>query len=120
MPWLPTHHPTLPISASIGDDKSLKLQTDDASWNFEAEDLWGVWVGLQRGLLTQEKAAWTQQGAGEPLLSILSVLPHVRPVQIQGIKRNAEVALEYRPGERGSDVAPPSKPQLELAYGANS
>jgi O-acetyl-ADP-ribose deacetylase (regulator of RNase III) len=109
----------LPISASIGEDKILKLQTDNAAWNFEAEDLWGAWVGLQRGLLTQDKAAWTQQGAGEPLLSILSVLPHVRPVQIQGIERGAEVALEYRPGERGSDVAPSSKPQLELAYGAN-
>lgn len=108
-----------PVQASIGEDKVLKLQTNDAEWNLETEDLWGVWVGLQKGLLTQDKAAWTQKGAGEPLLSVLSVLPHVRPVQIQGIKRDAEVALEYRPGERGSDVAPSSKPQLELAYGAD-
>jgi O-acetyl-ADP-ribose deacetylase (regulator of RNase III) len=107
------------ISASIGEDKTLKLQTENAEWNFEAEDLWGVWVGLQKGLLTKDKAAWTQQGSGEPLLSVLSVLPHVRPVEIQGIKRDAEVALEYRPGERGSDVAPPSKAQLALAYGSN-
>lgn len=109
-----------PISASIGDDKTLSLRTNDAVWDFEAEDLWGVWVGLQKGLLTRDKAAWTQEGAGDPLLSVLSVLPHVRPVQIQGIKRSAEVALEYRPGDRGSDVVPSSKSQLELGYGANS
>ncbi len=108
-----------PIAASIGQDKTLKVETGKASWDFEAEDLWGVWVGLQKGLLTKEKAAWSQEGAGESLLSILSVLPHVRPVQIQGIERDAEVALEYRPGERGSVVAPSPKAQLELGYGAN-
>jgi hypothetical protein len=108
-----------PITASIGQDETLKVETGKASWDFESEDLWGVWVGLQKGLLTKEKAAWSQEGAGESLLSILSVLPHVRPVQIQAIKGDAEVALEYRPGERGSVVAPSPKAQLELGYGAN-
>jgi len=109
-----------PIAASIGEDRTLKLETEAASWDFEAEDLWGVWVGLQKGLLTKEKASWSQAGAGEPLLSVLSVLPDIRPVQIQGVTKNAEVALEYKPGERGSTAVPPAKSQLELAYGAES
>jgi O-acetyl-ADP-ribose deacetylase (regulator of RNase III) len=106
----------LPITASMGEDHILRVESEKNSWNFEREDLWGVWVGLQKGLLTKDKAAWSQEGAGNPLLSILSVLPHVRPVQIQGIKRDPEVALEYRPGASGSVIAPPSKAQLDLAW----
>jgi O-acetyl-ADP-ribose deacetylase (regulator of RNase III) len=105
-----------PITASMSKEHILKVESDRTSWSFETEDLWGVWIGLQKGLLTKDKAAWSQGGAGDSLLSILSVLPHVRPVQIQGIKRAPEVALEYRPGERGSVVAPSSKGQLELAW----
>jgi O-acetyl-ADP-ribose deacetylase (regulator of RNase III) len=105
-----------PIMASMSKDRTLKVESEKNSWNFEAEDLWGVWVVLQKGLLTKEKAAWSQEGAGNPLLSILSVLPHVRPVQIQGIKSEPEVALEYRPGANGSVIAPSSKAQFELAW----
>jgi len=109
----------VPITASVGKDKTLNLESNGSSWQFESDDLWGIWVGLQKGLLTKEKAAWSQLGAGESLLSVLSVLPDVRPVQIQGVKKEAEVALEYRPGARGSVVAPLPEPQLELAYGSD-
>jgi O-acetyl-ADP-ribose deacetylase (regulator of RNase III) len=104
------------ISASIVDENVLKIESDNASWNFEREDLWGAWVGLQKGLLTKEKAAWSREGAGTPLLSFLSVLPNVRPVQIQGVNSDPEIALEYRPGERGNVIVPSEKPQLELAW----
>lgn len=104
------------LTASVTGDQVLRVETEKAVWNFETEDLWGAWLGLQRGLLTKDKAAWSQEGSGDALLSILSVLPQVRPVQIQPMTQSAEVALEYRAGERGSDIAPASKDQLELAW----
>ncbi|KYG22778.1 phosphatase [Bradyrhizobium sp. AT1] len=105
-----------PLKASVTEDDVLTVKTDEMTWSFESEDLMGAWVGLQRGLLTREKAAWSKEGAGDTLLSILSVLPQVRPVQIQPINHSSpEVALEYRRG-RSSAVTPASKPQLELAW----
>jgi O-acetyl-ADP-ribose deacetylase (regulator of RNase III) len=105
------------LAASVTKDDVLTVETNEAVWNFEAEDLWAAWISLQRGLLTRDKAAWSKEGSGDTLLSILSVLPQVRPVQIQPIDHSSpEVALEYR-RERGSAVTPPPpKPQLELAW----
>lgn len=106
-----------PISAEMRDNYVLSVGSNKARWDFETDDLRGVWIGLQKGLLTKDKAAWSQEGSGDPLLSLLSVLPHVRPVQIQGIERRPEVALEYRPSLGDSVVAPtPTKSQLELAW----
>jgi O-acetyl-ADP-ribose deacetylase (regulator of RNase III) len=105
-----------PISASIIEDDGLKIESAGSSWNYERDDLWGVWVGLQKGLLTNEKAAWAQEGAGKPLLSVLSVLPHTRLVEIQKISSDPEIALEYRVGKPTNAVAPPAKPQLDLAW----
>jgi O-acetyl-ADP-ribose deacetylase (regulator of RNase III) len=104
------------LAASVTNDRGLLVETNHAKWNFDAEDLRGAWVSLQRGLLTKDKAAWSQEGAGDTLLSILCVLPQVRPVQIQPITQSPEVALELRPGDRGSDAAPASKSQLDLAW----
>jgi O-acetyl-ADP-ribose deacetylase (regulator of RNase III) len=105
-----------PIAASIVDHDILKIEAENCSWDFEREDLWGVWIGLQKGLLTKEKAAWSRKGAGESLLSVLSVLPHVRPVEIQGVSNTPEIALEYRHGERGTTPAPQFRPQLDFAW----
>ncbi len=104
------------MAASIVEDGVLKLELEQTAWSFEREDLWGAWIGLQKGLLTKDKAGWSREGAGTPLLSFLSVLPHVRPVQIQGVRSEPEVALEYRPGERGNVIVPSPKTQLEMAW----
>jgi O-acetyl-ADP-ribose deacetylase (regulator of RNase III) len=105
-----------PISASLLEDDVLKIESEGLSWNYERDDLWGVWVGMQKGLLTNEKAAWAQEGAGKPMLSFLSVLPHTRLIEIQKVSSDPEVALEYRVGEPTNAVAPPAKPQLDLAW----
>lgn len=106
-----------PIHASIVADDALKLDMGDATWKFDPEDLWGVWIGLQKGILTKERAAWSRTGGGAPLISLLSVLPNVRPVEIQRmISSHPEIAIEYMPGDRGSAVAPEAKSQLELAW----
>ncbi len=105
-----------PLLASIVENDSLKIESEKLTWKYERDELWGVWVGLQRGLLTNEKAAWSQAGAGKPLLSLLRVLPHMRLVEIQKISSEPEVALEYRAGEHHTTVAPPAKAQLDLAW----
>lgn len=106
-----------PITASIIEDDSLKLDMNNKSWSFEQEDLWGIWVGLQKGMLTKDKAAWSRAGGGKPLISLLSVLPHVRPVQIQKITdKEPEIAVEYRHGEKENAVVPESKAQYDIAW----
>jgi O-acetyl-ADP-ribose deacetylase (regulator of RNase III) len=75
----------------------LRLSTGNTEWEFDAEDLWGIWVSLQKGFLTQEKAGWTAVESGGALISLLSLLPIVRLVEIQRFdSRRAEIALELR------------------------
>lgn len=94
-----------PIKASI-DDEGLTLSTSGRTWTFEPEDLWGVWIALQKGFLTAEKAGWTDAEGGRPLLSLLSLLPNVRPIEVQRFAaRTPELAVEIKPNNAG---APPS------------
>ncbi len=106
-----------PISASLVNE-NLKIDAGTASWTFETEDLWGVWVSLQKGLLTKEKAGWSTADGGRQLLSILSLLPHIRPVEIQRAdESHPELAVEFQAGGRGSKVVPQaSTGQLDLTW----
>ncbi len=104
-----------PISVEVCED-DLKITSDGTSWVFENEDLRGVWVNLQKGVLTTEKAGWST-GGGKPLLSVLSLLPQVRPIEVQRIDEvEPELALELRPRNRGSAVVPTAKGQLDFAW----
>lgn len=105
-----------PISVSTIEDDGLKIESEGLSWSYDRDDLWGVWVGLQKGLLTRDKVAWAQADAGRLLLSLLSVLPHTRLIEIQKISSKPEVALEYRAGQPTNAVAPPEKRQLDSAW----
>jgi O-acetyl-ADP-ribose deacetylase (regulator of RNase III) len=76
-------------------DETLSLASTEATWEFDAEDLWGIWVSLQRGFLTREKAGWTAMGSGGPLISLLSLLPVTRLVEVQRFDASKpELALE--------------------------
>jgi O-acetyl-ADP-ribose deacetylase (regulator of RNase III) len=91
-----------------GDD--LIIAHDGTAFTVESEDLRGVWVSLLTGMVTREKAGWAMAESGDALVSLLSVLPQVRPVQIQ--RRSAatpEVAVELRPADVRSVPAPPSR-----------
>lgn len=106
-----------PMSATF-DSESLSVFFGEQSWSFGTEDLWGVWVSLQNGLLTIDKAGWSTSGGGKPLLSILSLLPQIRPVEIQRATDSVpELAVELRECGRGS-VPVPENPtgQLVLAW----
>jgi O-acetyl-ADP-ribose deacetylase (regulator of RNase III) len=106
-----------PISIEVVADEDLKIHTEGATWTFEKEDLRGVWVNLQKGLLTKEKAGWSNSDGGKPLLSVLSLLPQIRPIEVQRIHTHEpELAVELRPRSRGSAVAPPAKEQFDFAW----
>ncbi|EHR03769.1 macro domain-containing protein [Bradyrhizobium sp. WSM471] len=104
-----------PIDAFIIDGH-LKLRFEEREWTFDREDLRGVWVGLQKGLLTKEKAGWTSMEGGGPLLSLISLLPHVRPIQIQKAECQAELAVELLPTLGADEAIPESKKQIEMAW----
>lgn len=106
-----------PLHAELNSD-GLSLSEGGATWTFENEDLWGVWVNLQRGLLTEEKAGWTAVEGGRPLLSLLSLLPHVRPVQIQKFSASKpELAVEVKASSSGTRPKPaPQTEQIELQW----
>ncbi|AUW57079.1 phosphatase [Sphingobium sp. SCG-1] len=106
-----------PFAAHVHEGRGLAIETSSATCFFEEDDLRGVWLDLQSGLVTKRKAGWSVRGGGEPLLSLLSVLPHVRPVQIQRPgEKEPEFAIEPRPETRGLASTGQTKEQHELAW----
>jgi O-acetyl-ADP-ribose deacetylase (regulator of RNase III) len=104
-----------PLVAWLSDD-ALKIEARDGEWDFDLEALRGVWISLQNGLLTKEKAGWSSVGGGQRLLSVLSVLPQLRPIEIQRAKsEKPELALELRP--RGNSDVPSPQEQKEFSWG---
>ncbi|MCC4299582.1 macro domain-containing protein [Aurantimonas coralicida] len=88
-----------PLRAHLLADENITIESEDASWIFEEEDLRGVWVGLQTGLVTENEAGWSVRGGGRPLISVLSVLPELRPIEIQrGGSSTPELAIELKTG----------------------
>lgn len=106
-----------PFSAHVRKDYGLAIETQSTTCLFEEDDLRGVWLDLQNGLVTERKAGWAIRGGGAPLLSLLSVLPSVRPVQIQRPGQlEPEYAIEPRPELRGMAVTGQSSNQHELSW----
>jgi O-acetyl-ADP-ribose deacetylase (regulator of RNase III) len=105
------------FAAKMGEGRSLAIETSSDTCLFEEDDLRGVWLDLQSGLVTERKAGWSVRGGGRPLLSLLSVLPQVRPVQIQRAgSPDPEYAVEPCPRSRGFATAGQSKQQHELSW----
>lgn len=104
-----------PIEAEVIQGQ-LKLTFDNREWVFDRDDLRGVWVGLQRGLLTREKAGWTSLEGGKLLLSLISMLPQVRPIQIQRAECEAELAVELLPAFGADEAIPETKKQIEMGW----
>ena len=105
------------FSATLDDEKKLSIETADATSFLEEDDLRGVWLDLQSGLLTRRNAGWAVSGGGAPLLSLLSVLPNVRAVEIQRPgQKSPEFAVEPNPTSRGLASTDQPKAQRELAW----
>ncbi len=97
-----------PFRAVMTAPDALAIEAGDARWQFEEEALRGVWLELQSGVVTKDAAAWTERDAGPQMVSLLSLLPGLRPIEIQ--RRGAadpELAIERVPGwQILSPVAP--------------
>lgn len=107
----------VPFQASMTADDELAITTEDAVWQFQPDDLRGVWFGLQAGVVTKDKAGWAAKGGGKPLISMLSLLPGVRPIEIQ--RKGApdpELAVELLPSVRRFAKAKQTEKQRELEW----
>ena len=103
--------------AYLLDDKGLTIETESRTCLLDEDDLRGVWFDMRSGLVTRENAGWSNKIVGEPLLSLLSVLPDMRPVQIQRPGRpDPEFAVEPRPNFREAVSTGQSSGQQELAW----
>ena len=85
------------------------IKSDDAASLFPEEDLEGAWRGLLTGLLTKDKLAWGEGEDTTRALSIFSLMPFARPIEIQKASEpKSELAvqwLRHPAGTRASDVA---------------
>lgn len=106
-----------PFRARMIDADALEIEASGGHWTFEEEALRGVWFELQSGVVTRDLAAWTACEAGSQMVSLLSLIPGIRAIEIQ--RRNAdepELAVERVPGR--NDLAPVSQSpgQSEFAW----
>ena len=99
----------VPFRATMTGLDALEIETAGSRWQFGEEALRGVWLELQSGVVTQDLAAWTARDAGRHMVSLFSLIPGIRPIEIQ--RRGAdlpELAIERVPGWQSlSPVSPP-------------
>lgn len=97
-------------------DDSLVVRTHSETNELEREDLRAIWLTLVRGLLTQDKMGWPDAPSTTRLMSLISLLPCARPVQIQKPKsESAELAVEFR-RKPGAAEAKANGEQFSLAW----
>jgi O-acetyl-ADP-ribose deacetylase (regulator of RNase III) len=92
-----------PFKARLCGDQ-LQLEDGDRVSTLGEDDLRGVWLSLVSGLLTQEKLAWSAGRDATQVISLVSLLPCTRAIQIQRPRApKPELAVEMRrkPGATG-------------------
>lgn len=104
-----------PFRVAMTAPDSLEIEAGGSHWQFEEEALRGVWLELQSGVVTRDLAAWTARDAGGQMVSLLSLIPGIRPIEIQ--RRGAdypELAIERVPGWQG--LSPVTQPPGQTAF----
>lgn len=98
-------------------DDDIVIHADTVTWQFDPEVLRGIWVGLTNGIVTPQQADDLTGGGGASLLSLLSLAPQVRPIQIeQAHSSKVELAVELKPLQNRAVEVPTSRPQREFAW----
>lgn len=104
-----------PFRAAMAGPDTLAIESDDVHWQFEEEALRGVWLELQSGVVTKERAAWTSCDAGPQMVTLLSLVPGVRPIEIQRPgASDPELAIERVPS--GHACAAVVQPSSQTAF----
>jgi hypothetical protein len=93
-----------PFHASMVADGGLTIERNGLESLIDADHLRGLWCSLARGLLTRDVVMWSAGDQADCMMSLLSMLPDVRRVQVQRMQAaEPEVALELN--RRGSSSA---------------
>lgn len=98
------------FEAVMMDRENLAITSHSDKWVFDLEDLHAAWVSLLRGLVTKERVDWAQSGGGDFLITLMSLLPNTRPIEIER-REGAEIAVELRPELRKLFAAKPPIPR---------
>lgn len=105
-----------PFTARV-DEERLFIQSDHLVSVLEGDDLHGIWSTLLTGVLTQDKVGWAKGEEATRLMSLLSLLPCTRPIQVQRQSRSeSEMAVELR-RKPGAEGAVERNEQFELSWG---
>lgn len=103
-----------PFTACL-DETALYLKAGTTAAELEIEDLRGVWLSLTSGLVTTQDAGWSDAYSGPMVLSLVSLLPQVRALEIRKSNRvDAEIALELK--RHPTTAAPTPGGQQELSW----
>ncbi len=85
------------FSASCDQDAALAIEHNGERRCVDPEDLRGIWLSLAKGLLTRETVEWSAGESASSVMSVLSMLPDIRAVQVQRpTSSTPEIALEFR------------------------
>lgn len=95
---------------------ALFVEERGRTWEFDAEDLHGAWVSLLRGLVTKDRVEWSTGNGGSFVITLLSLLPNTRPVEIQRGDDVPEIAVELAPWARQIGTTSPAHEQLKLEW----
>ena len=106
-----------PFQAHMDSAGNLTIHTEDTEWVVERDDLRGVWLSLLTGLVTKKQAGWSIAEGGNALLSMLSVLPQARPIQIEGPSGGRpELAVELRSFTNRTTLVPRDLKQTAFSW----
>jgi len=104
-----------PFTASL-DEAALHLKAGATAAELEIEDLRGVWLSLAAGLVTAKDAGWSDTDSGPMVLSLLSLLPQVRALEIKKSNRpEAEIALELKRHPTTATPSPGGQQEMSWA-----
>lgn len=106
----------VPFLAEVDDAGNLTLRNATMVQILGPDDLRGVWLSLLGGLVTKAKAGWSMRDGGNVFLSMLSILPQVRPIEIEGLHDGPEYAVELRTPDAQASPVPGLGEQAELAW----
>ncbi|QCI66558.1 macro domain-containing protein [Phreatobacter stygius] len=109
-------HSGHPFEASLEGENEIALVKDGHVSRFEDEDLWGIWLGLQKGLVTSDRTGRSSREGVSDLLSMISLLPCVRSVEVQKTDSGPDLAIEWQPFRTDAPAPKPVTKQLELQW----